>query len=229
MESLVVTDLSLAYGVDPIVQEISFEVPWGEVCALAGSSGSGKSTLLKAVAGLLPPRSGSIRLFGSNPDPKRLRLAFVPQNFALLAWKRVGENILLPARLGHHMVDAVRYEEIVSVLGLKPFLHSYPHLLSGGERQRVALARAFVMKPDLLLLDEPFSALDMATAERSYALLQRLLEDFPTTTLLVTHNPREAVLLAHHVLLLGGKPGHLVANLTNPTEEDVRRLLVQLS
>ena len=117
----------------------------------------------------------------------------------------------------------------MQVLGLADLLKRYPQTLSGGERQRVALARAFVMKPDLLLLDEPFSALDMATAERSYALFRSLLVEFPTTCLLVTHNPREAALLADHVLLIGGKPGKIIADLHSPSEQEIRTILTQLA
>lgn len=233
MEALTAQHLTLTYGHGTrstlAVEDVSLIIPQGEICALAGSSGSGKSTLMQAFAGLKPPTSGAVRIFGESPNPKRHRLAFVPQNYGLLAWKRVRENILLPAHLGHDTIETAFFEEIVQALGLANLLQRYPHTLSGGERQRVALARAFVMKPNLLLLDEPFSALDMATAERSYTLFRRLWEEHPTICLLVTHNPREAALLAEHVLLIGGKPGKIVADLQKPSEQEIRSILTQLS
>ena len=233
MEALTAQHLSLSYGHGAnsalAVEDINLSIPRGEICALAGSSGSGKSSLMRVFAGLMPPTQGVVQIFGEAPNPKRHRLAFVPQNYGLLAWKRVRENILLPARLGHDIVDTDFFEEIVQVLGLADLLKRYPQTLSGGERQRVALARAFVMKPDLLLLDEPFSALDMATAERSYALFRSLLAEFPTTCLFVTHNPREAALLAGHVLLIGGKPGKIIADLHDPSEQEIRNILTKLA
>ena len=136
MEALIAQHLSLSYGHGTnstlAVEDINLRIPQGEVCALAGSSGSGKSSLMRVFAGLMPPTQGVVQIFGEAPNPKRHRLAFVPQNYGLLAWKRVRENILLPAHLGHDIVDTDFFEEIVQVLGLADLLKRYPQTLVEG-------------------------------------------------------------------------------------------------
>lgn len=230
MSWLNVSDLSLDYRADqditPALRDISFSLEQGLICALTGPSGGGKSSLLNVLAGVLTPQAGKIQLAHQTLSPKRQQIALVPQSYGLLPWKTVLENILLPQRLGRRSVSLDVRREIIESLDLEPLLMRYPHELSGGQCQRVALARAFGMKPDLLLLDEPFSALDVVTSERSRQLFLELWRRFPTTTILVTHNPQEAVLLAERVLVLGGKPGRLLQDLHKPSESTLRQHLI---
>ena len=141
-----------------------------EIVTITGPSGSGKSTLLHCLSGIVTPTSGHLLLDDLPISPRTHQIALVPQQYGLFPWKRVASNIFLPAALGKRSVSPELQQEILETLGLLDLLDRYPHQLSGGQRQRVALARAFIMQPDLLLLDEAFSALDVATAERSRQL-----------------------------------------------------------
>ena len=147
--------------------DISLCVERGTVLALIGASGCGKSTLLRVVAGLVRPTAGTLHADGANVDPRVLRIGFLPQNYGLLAWKTVRENILLGAEIKGEWDEKRKaiFDELVADLGLKDLLTRYPHELSGGQQQRVGLARVFLLAPDLLLMDEPFSALDAITRE----------------------------------------------------------------
>ena len=145
--------------------DVSVQLERSTVLALIGASGCGKSTLLRVGAGLLQPTSGQVTCGGAPLDPRALRIGFLPQNYGLLAWKTVRENILLAAEIKgiRRDEDAERLDALVDELGLKDLLMRYPHELSGGQQQRVGLARVFFLAPDLLLMDEPFSALDAIT------------------------------------------------------------------
>lgn len=211
------------------VEGVSFAVGDGEMVALTGPSGSGKSTLLHLAAGLLSPDSGEVLLDGKAPDPGRVSIGLVSQQYGLLAWKKVRENILLPLLLRRVKADPQALSEVTEALGIGSLLDRYPHELSGGQRQRVALARVFMQKPRLLLLDEPFAALDLLTAERSRALFREVWSRNRVTTLIVTHNPREAVELAEKVILMAGTaPGRVVRTFDAPTESALRQALTAL-
>lgn len=205
-QELIIQGLTCSYAspegrVTPF-SDLSLRVEAGQVTALLGVSGGGKSTLLNAIAGVHRPDAGRITLGGEVLDPRRHAIAYVPQGYGLLRHKRVGENILLPQTLGKPVVETQEQAHIIRTLGLQDLLRRFPEELSGGQRQRVALARAFVMKADVLLMDEPFSALDALTLEESYQLFLALLERRRPTTLLVTHNPHEAERLASHIIRL---------------------------
>ena len=167
-------------------------------------------------------------LSGVPLSPSTHQISLVPQQYGLFPWKTVRESIHLPAALGKRIVSSDLQEEILTTLSLTDLLARYPSELSGGQRQRVALARAFIMKPDLLLLDEAFSALDVATASRSRQLFLELWQRYPTPTLCVTHSPVEATALSERTLLIGGKPGTLLADHRGATasmlEEELRHL-----
>lgn len=210
----------------PVLLGISFSIG-EEIVALTGASGSGKSTLLHALAGIIPHQGGELRLSGKPLSARTHQIALVPQQYGLYPWKRVRENILLPSQLGKRSVSTNLQQEILDTLGLGELLDRYPQELSGGQRQRVALARAFIMKPDLLLLDEAFSALDIVTAERSRELFLELWRRYPVPTLCVTHSAEEATLLASRTLLLGGKPARLLGDYTQPSRQELERLLRQ--
>ena len=203
----------------PVLEGVSFTLSEGEIVALLGKSGSGKSTLLRCVAGLIPPSSGSVSyrgtpLTGANPG-----VSMVFQTFALLPWLTVRQNVELGLE-ARGVADAERAERAlraIDLIGLDGFESAYPKELSGGMRQRVGFARAIVTEPDALLMDEPFSALDVLTAENLRGELVKLWEGHGApikSILIVTHNIEEAVLLADRVLVLSSNPGRIRAELT---------------
>ena len=196
-----------------------------EIVTITGPSGSGKSTLLHCLSGIVTPTSGHLFLDDLPISPRTHQIALVPQQYGLFPWKRVASNIFLPSALGKRSVSPELQQEILETLGLLDLLDRYPHQLSGGQRQRVALARAFIMQPDLLLLDEAFSALDVATAERSRQLFLELWARYPVPTLCVTHSPEEATTLAQRTLLLGGTPGTLLGDYRGASREDLEAKL----
>lgn len=229
MSYLSLANVALSYGsgagLTPALADINLELGQGDICALVGPSGVGKSTLVSILSGSLTHYSGSIRLDGQDLDSRMMQIALVPQHYGLLPWKTIEENIHLPQALGRRSLEAQELEHIVDSLGLGTLLRRYPHELSGGQRQRVALARAFGVKPDLLLLDEAFSALDIVTATRSRQLFLELWRRYPCTTIIITHNPAEAVALASKILILSGTPGRIKQRLELPSEELLRQYL----
>ena len=196
-----------------------------EIVTITGPSGSGKSTLLHCLSGIVTPTSGHLLLDDLPISPRTHQIALVPQQYGLFPWKRVASNIFLPSALGKRSVSPELQQEILETLRLLDLLDRYPHQLSGGQRQRVALARAFIMQPDLLLLDEAFSALDVATAERSRQLFLELWARYPVPTLCVTHSPEEARTLAQRTLLLGGTPGTLLGDYRGASRLDLEAKL----
>jgi NitT/TauT family transport system ATP-binding protein len=203
-----------AGGEQTVLEQVSVSVATGEMVALLGRSGSGKSTLLRILAGLIQPSSGrvlkkGVLLEGPNPD-----VAMVFQSFALLPWLTVQENAELGLFARGVAKETCKQEALhaLSMVGLEGFEGAYPKELSGGMRQRVGFARAFVMKPDVLMMDEPFSALDVLTAENLRGEISDLWEKgtFPAKSILiVTHNIEEAVLLADRIVVLGANPGSI--------------------
>ncbi|MDO9377401.1 MAG: ABC transporter ATP-binding protein [Nocardioidaceae bacterium] len=198
-------------------------VPAGELVAVVGASGTGKTTLLHLVAGLERPDAGTV-VAGHGARPARLGVVF--QQPRLLDWVSVRENVALAADAAGRGTGGV--DEILDAVGLTDYVGSYPSVLSGGQRQRVAVARAFAVEPEVLLFDEPFSALDELTGRRLRLLLQRLWTDRPRTGLLVTHNPLEAAMLADRVVVLEGRPAvvateHLV-DVPRPRDPEDTRL-----
>jgi NitT/TauT family transport system ATP-binding protein len=219
-------------GVFTVLADISVEVRAGEVVALLGRSGSGKSTLLRILAGLIPASSGEVRsggvpLRGANPD-----VAMVFQSFALLPWLTVQGNVEvgLKARGVGRAERRERALKAIDLVGLDGFESAYPRELSGGMRQRVGFARAFVVQPEVLFMDEPFSALDVLTAENLRGEIADLweAETFPARSILiVTHNIEEAVTLADRVVILSANPGRVRGevqiDLPHPRQRNARR------
>jgi NitT/TauT family transport system ATP-binding protein len=197
---------------------LRLEVAPGEIVALVGPNGSGKSTLLRIVAGLIPPDRGRVEIDGrpvTGPDPA---IGIVFQEPRLLAWRTVVSNIAFPLELaGVRPPERLRRaRELVELVGLGGFERARPVELSGGMRQRTAIARAMALGPSVLLLDEPFSALDALTRERFDAELRELAEQAGTTVLLVTHSIPEAVITADRVAVLSPAPGRVVAEVPVP-------------
>ena len=203
----------------PVLESISFTLAEGEIVALLGRSGSGKSTLLRCVAGLIAPSSGTVSYRGTPLNGANPGVAMVFQSFALLPWLTVQQNVELG--LQAQGVGAAERREralkAIDLIGLDGFEGAYPKELSGGMRQRVGFARGIVTEPDALLMDEPFSALDVLTAENLRTELVGLWEGHEApvkSILIVTHNIEEAVLLADRILVLSSNPGRIQAELT---------------
>ncbi|WP_051792475.1 nitrate/sulfonate/bicarbonate ABC transporter ATP-binding protein [Amycolatopsis jejuensis] len=199
-----------------VLDDITLDLRGGEIVGLLGRSGSGKSTLLRTIAGLIGPTHGTVRYRGDELDGANPGAAMVFQTFALMPWLTVQDNVEL-GLAARGVPPAARREralQAIDLIGLDGFESAYPKELSGGMRQRVGFARALVLEPDVLLMDEPFSALDVLTAENLRTELMALWQrdDFPTKAVcIVTHNIEEAVLLADRVLVLGTNPGTLRA------------------
>ncbi|WP_412753628.1 ABC transporter ATP-binding protein [Krasilnikovia sp. M28-CT-15] len=198
-------------GTVEALREIYLDVAQGEVIAVVGRSGCGKSTLLRLVAGLLPASTGEIRVSGERVTKPRRDIAMMFQRPALLPWRSVIDNVLLPVQIfGWRPADfRARAADLLALTGLTEFAKRSPHELSGGMQQRVALCRALIADPRVLLMDEPFSALDALTREELSGELQRLHMELGATIVLVTHSIDEAVLLADRVVVLTPRPGRI--------------------
>jgi NitT/TauT family transport system ATP-binding protein len=204
-----------------VLDAVDFDVPERSVVALIGPNGCGKSTLLRLVGGLLSADAGAVELDGTpvtGPDP---RVGFVFQEPRLLPWRDAASNIAYPMEIAGWSRTRIdeQVRDLLGLVGLREFASSRPHELSGGMRQRVSIARALALGPSVLLLDEPFSALDALTRERFNQELVELWERTETTILLVTHAIGEAVYLADRVVVLSPRPGRVVADI----EVDVDR------
>lgn len=221
-----------SFGAVEVLRDLNLSVARGEFVALVGPSGCGKTTILNLLGGHLQPSTGEVA------RAARARMVF--QQDGLLPWLSARQNIELGVR--HLPSDAARDErvgEMLALIGLRDFAEHFPHQLSGGMRQRVELARALVSEAEILLLDEPFGALDYLTRLRLRGELVRLLREFPRTVILVTHDIEEAAHLADRVLVLGDRPAHITRELcldtphprdvTDPAVVDaVRRILSEM-
>lgn len=201
-----------------VLEDVNFKLQEGEIVALLGKSGSGKSTLLRIIAGLIAPSSGSVSYRGKPVTRPVAGIAMVFQSFALMPWLNVLENVELGLEAQGVSRDERRHRaiEAIDIIGLDGFESAFPKELSGGMRQRVGFARALVINPDVLLMDEPFSALDVLTAENLKSDLLELWKEKKTNTngiLLVTHNIEEAATLADRIVIFGNDPGYIRAEL----------------
>lgn len=200
------------------LEDVSLEVRPGEFVALVGPSGCGKSTLLLMVAGLIPASGGTIKINGQLQRGPYTDVGIVFQRDALLEWRSVLSNVLLPAEIKRmpRGVAGERGRELLRRVGLEGFEDRYPYELSGGMRQRVALCRALIHDPPLLLMDEPFAALDAFTREELGAYLLRLWQELRNTVIFVTHAIEEAVLLADRVVVMSSRPGRVIESVEVP-------------
>lgn len=206
-----IADVSHRYGDLQALEGVSLTVRPGETLALIGPSGCGKSTLLGIVGGLLLPTSGQVLLAGTPPADCLNPITYVFQDFALLPWRSVRKNVELPLA-AHAMPSSERRERVDAILaltGLSEFESAFPRQLSGGMRQRVGLARALVVRPAVLLLDEPLSALDAQTRELLMEEMLAIWARERSTRLYVTHNLDEALRLADRIAVLSRRPGRL--------------------
>lgn len=230
-----IKDVSLVYaahGMTPVhaLDKINLSIKEGGFVSLIGPSGCGKSTLLRTLGDLLTPSKGDISIGGVSPREARLNreIGFVFQEAALLEWRRIGENIALPLELrGVPRAERMKkVDELISLVGLDGFREKWPRQLSGGMRQRAAIARALSTNPRILLLDEPFGALDQITRDRLNMELARIHEVTGVTVVLVTHSIREAVLLSDQIVVMTPRPGRISCiledNLSRPRSLETR-------
>lgn len=209
------------------LKNVSLTVPTGMICAVIGPSGCGKSTLLKVFAGIIHKYEGKVSIDGEPVIPARQKIGFIPQNYGLLPWRNVEENIFLGLKIKNTKRKTERNAllAIMHQLGIDGLGRRYPGELSGGQQQRVSLARTFLLKPDVLLMDEPFSALDAITREEMQDVFLALWQQYEVTTVLVTHYVEEALYLGQKIVILSANPGHIDVIVDNPLfgSGDIRR------
>ncbi len=214
-----VADLDVTFstksGAVPALQGVTLDVPRGEFLSIAGPSGCGKSTLLKVVSGLVAGSTGAVSLNGTPVTGPRHDVGYVFQRPALLEWRTTEQNIWLQGEM--RGLPKPQYQaratELIELTGLSGFEKAYPHELSGGMQQRVSLCRALLHEPQVLLMDEPFGALDALTRERMNVELHRIWAETHVTVLLVTHSVPEAVYLANRVVVMSPRPGRILETL----------------
>lgn len=211
-----------ANGPLQVLSPLSLTLMAGQMTGLVGPSGCGKSTLLRMIAGLETPTQGSILLGGLTPQQVQVqgRLAMAFQDASLLPWRSVRGNVALALRLARQPVDMSAVEDVLARVGLSGFEDARPVELSGGMRQRVAIARCLVTHPDVLLLDEPFGAVDELTRQRLNVELPPLWRATGTTGVLVTHSISEAVTLCDRVIVFSSRPAKVVADVALPAQPD---------
>jgi len=203
-------------GPKRVLEDVSFTLSSWDSLAIMGPSGCGKTTLLLIIAGLLPSSGGFIKIDGESINGPTRKIGLVLQEYGLFPWKTVGANILLGARLQKMVIPDKKIGELKNVLGIEGLDHLYPHQLSGGQRQRVALARALILRPSLLLLDEPFAAIDAITRERLQDRLLTVFGQRQFSFIIVTHNIEEAIFLGKRILILDNRASGISTIVDNP-------------
>jgi NitT/TauT family transport system ATP-binding protein len=220
---LEIKDLSVSYNSKKssfkALGPLSMDIASGDILAVIGPSGCGKSTMLHVLSGIIKAHEGQVLLNGDVLDPKKHNIGFIPQNFGLLPWRNVRRNCLLSLKIKGISIDAAlkeRINYIMDRLAITDLQDRYPNQLSGGQKQRVSIARAFIMNPDLLLMDEPFSALDALTREEAQELFIDIWNKYKPTTIFVTHSIEEAVYMGKKIIILSHCPGAIVEVIDNP-------------
>ena len=203
------------FGAQPVLANLNLDIGSGQVVSLVGASGCGKSTLLRIVAGLEREYRGEVRLAGRNVDGVSREIGFIFQEPRLLPWLTVAQNVAFD--IGRHSGVDPRAAELIKRVGLDGFAQTLPKSLSGGMAQRTAIARGLFSKPQLLLLDEPFSAVDAFTRMKLQDLLLDIARENGTTLLLVTHDIDEAIYLSDRVVILDSRPGTVAADISIET------------
>jgi NitT/TauT family transport system ATP-binding protein len=215
---LTVSNLCKNFNHVPILKDISFQLAAEETIVILGPSGCGKTTLLNLISGMIQPEAGWVEMYGIRIRKPSTQVAFILQNFGLLPWKTNLQNVTLGLKIKgtpkRERNEIAR--KLLGELGLAGREKDYPSVLSGGEQQRVAIARAYATGPKLLLMDEPFSALDAITREKLQETLIQTWKTSPVPYLLVTHSVEEAVFLGKRILMLSGNPSCITHDIPNP-------------
>ncbi|MBK5946060.1 nitrate/sulfonate/bicarbonate ABC transporter ATP-binding protein [Rhodobacter veldkampii DSM 11550] len=210
-----------------VLDDLTISVPEGEFCAVVGPSGCGKSTLTRLVAGLMKPDTGAVWLHGERVTSPRKTVGMAFQNPVMLEWRTILENVMLPLEIVAPRMPRADREaralHLLEMVGLMGFEGKRPSQLSGGMRQRASLCRAIVHKPDVLIMDEPFGALDAFTREDLWQTMRDLRAAEPFTCVLITHDLRESVFLGDQVIVLSGRPARLqyVLNVDLPADRSI--------
>jgi NitT/TauT family transport system ATP-binding protein len=202
------------YALGPITMKIED----GDIIAIIGPSGCGKSTFLHVLSGIIKDHSGQVILNGATLNPKIHDIGFIPQNFGLLPWRNIEKNCLLSLKIKRKPITEdlkKRIDYIINKLNIADLMDRYPRELSGGQKQRTAIARAFIMNPDLLLMDEPFSALDALTREEAQELFIDVWNQYKPTTVFVTHSIEEAIYMGKKIVIMSHCPGTIVEIIDN--------------
>jgi len=202
------------------VKDVSFHVDKGEICSILGPSGCGKTTLLYILAGIIKDYQGSVYVNNISCRNQRPNVSLILQDYGLLPWKTVWQNVALGLEIRgvHRDEKDKKCERALKQVGLFHLKNMYPYQLSGGQKQRVAFARAISMDSNVLLMDEPFSALDELTREKAQQAFLNLWRNTGTTVLLVTHSIEEAVYLGSKILIMSSSPGKIIEEIINPVQ-----------
>jgi ABC-type nitrate/sulfonate/bicarbonate transport system ATPase subunit len=232
-----VDGLTKSFGTLPVVEGVSLEVRDGEFVAIVGPSGCGKSTLLNVIAGFERPDRGTVRIDGvARTGPSRNGI-MISQHGSVFPWMTVQENLLFALSGTSHADQVALAHRYIALVGLEGFEGAYPHELSGGMLKRVEIARALVVKPEILYMDEPFSALDALMSLRMQTELRRILDEERHTVLLITHDVEEAIYLADRILVLSARPTTIQTTfhvdlphprkLSSPEAQDLREAILK--
>lgn len=212
---LALNNISKRFGSNYVLDHLNLQIKKSEFVSILGPSGSGKSTLFHMIGGLLSPDSGTISLQEVNINGKTGKISYMPQSPSLMPWRSILDNALLGQEL-QGKTDKKRAAEMLKVAGLGDYLDAYPHELSGGMKQRAAFIRALLSPQELILLDEPFSALDELTRSDMQHWLLEIWEEHKPTILFVTHNIEEAILLSDRIVILSQRPASIKKEITVP-------------
>lgn len=221
---LLIDELTVSYKsqrniVNDALGPLNLKIDNGDIYAIIGPSGCGKSTLLKVLSGNILDYQGKVFLKGEKINAKKHDIGLIPQGFGLLPWKNIEKNYLLSVNIKGRNIDSrlrERINYIIKKLDIASLKERYPSELSGGQKQRVAIARAFIMNPDLLLMDEPFSALDALTREEAQELFIDMWSQYKITTVFVTHSIEEAIYMGKKIVIMSHCPGKIVEIIDNP-------------
>ncbi|HPF20837.1 MAG TPA: ABC transporter ATP-binding protein [Syntrophomonas sp.] len=215
-----IKDLSVRYGSPDnavlALEQININIGQGEIFTFIGPSGCGKSTFLYVLSGIIRDYEGTVLINGRPVDPRQQRIGLILQNYGLLPWKNVRQNIVLGVKIKGQPREEEYFDYILKQLGIDQLLDRYPKELSGGQQQRVAIARAFLLKPDILLMDEPFSALDAISREEMQELFLKIWQAHHLTTVFITHSVDEALYLGSKIVVFSSSPGRILGIYENP-------------
>ncbi len=215
-----------ATGSHSVFGPLDIQVSTGETCTIIGPSGCGKTSLLKTIAGLKSCYKGNILMNGEPLTPRNFKISYIPYGYGLLRFKTIKDNILLPLKIRNVQINKeviFLLHYLTNQLNIESILDKYPECLTNWELQSTAIARGLIMKPDVLLMDEPFSNLDLLSRECAQKKLKKILREFNITTLLVTHSIEEAIFLGNRVIVLSSGTGRIIADITGLSSWDEDR------